>query len=185
MTDILLFLTTLPVFAEIILLGLVVIFALFAVEADQSWGTFFTLASAAFLVYITGYTEVVLANPMLLGVAFIASLLIGAAWATYYKWPNWIHDNRESIQQRYEIWVVGKYSNKADTSIEGFLNSDSYTYYYGAQANKGRIINWIMLWPASVVWELIHRPVTAVYDHISNTLVSIGKKTAASNLQVK
>jgi hypothetical protein len=126
------------------------------------------------------------ANPLMLIVYLVLYVAVGAVYTRMWKLPNYINKNKENIQISYAAWadrktreeldwkrkardVVMSPSEKdekstADVSFDTFLNSDSYPY--SVRKNKDRVSSWVLLWPASIVWELSHKPFIWVWEQV-------------------
>jgi hypothetical protein len=163
-----------------------------SIEKDSS-----TLGSAvlflSFMIVEYGFNipiwASIVANPILLAVYLFAYISSGIVYASFWRLPNFIKKNADSIRNDYHQWKQTDQwtSPKRDVSIDAFLSS-SY-YRYKIQNNKDRIISWVMLWPVGVTWEMIHKPTTAIwktgYRIIGNTLEKVNRDTARKILEHK
>jgi len=162
------------------LFGLVVLGSLiWASESDS-----FILGSAVILisavvaqfVFTIPVWATIVANPfiLILYIAFFAA--IGAVYTAMWRLPNYIKKNADNIQRDYETWTKeqegwlrraqkdGSTETKIDISYEKFLDSSSY--HYSVRDNKDRVASWVLLWPASLTWELMHKPFIWLWDSV-------------------
>jgi hypothetical protein len=75
----------------------------------------------------------------------------------------------------------------ADVSFDAFLNSSSYGY--SVRNNKDRVASWVLLWPASLTWELMHKPFiwlwNSVYFSLGEVFERINRDSARKVLEEK
>jgi hypothetical protein len=124
-----------------------------------------TFAIAEFGFNIPIWDSIV-ANPFILIFYLIVYIAVGSLYATLWRLPNFLRKNSSSIQADYNNWKKanqwGSDNNKRDVSFDAFLNSSSYQYK--VKNSKDRIASWVMLWPAGVLWELMHKPFRWIWD---------------------
>jgi hypothetical protein len=130
----------------------------------------------------------IIANPLMLIVYTVLYVAFGAIYTRMWKLPNFVKKNRDNIQTSYDRWkdlqsrqhdmdwrervrgvLPGEKKEKeekptVDVSFETFLNSSSYTY--SVRNNKDRVASWVLLWPASIIWELSHKPFIWVWEQV-------------------
>jgi hypothetical protein len=73
-----------------------------------------------------------------------------------------------------EGWNRKGHDEKRDTSFETFLNSTSYRF--SVKNNKDRVASWVLLWPTSFAWELIHKPFIWLWDSVYYGLGKVFEK---------
>jgi hypothetical protein len=127
----------------------------------------------------------IIANPLMLIVYGVLYIAFGSLYTRMWKLPNYIRKNSSAIQRSYESWkdlvtrqhsmdwrdkirdtLPGEKAEKqaVDVSFDRFLNSDSYGY--SVRKNKDRVASWVLLWPASIVWELSHKPFVWAWEKV-------------------
>lgn len=127
----------------------------------------------------------IIANPLMLIVYGVLYIAFGSLYTRMWKLPNYIRKNSSAIQRSYENWkdlvtrqhsmdwrdkirdtLPGEKAEKqaVDVSFDRFLNSDSYEY--SVRKNKDRVASWVLLWPASIVWELSHKPFVWAWEKV-------------------
>ncbi len=136
-------------------------------------------------VFNLGILSSLIANP-LLGIVYVfLYVAIGAVYTRLWKLPNFVKKNTDNIQRSYENWkdmltktnhldwrektrgiLPGEKEERPapDTSYDTFLNSSSYNY--SVKNNKDRVASWVLLWPASIAWELSHKPFIWAWEHV-------------------
>lgn len=151
----------------------------------------------------------IIANPFLLVVYIVVYTAFGALYAGMWRLPNFVRKNRDSIQNAYEEWkdrqtrgyerdwrskvrdhVIGQEAveqEPVDISFDTFLNSDSYKF--SVRNNKDRVASWVLLWPASLTWELMHKPFiwlwNSVYFSLGEVFERINRDSARKVLEEK
>jgi len=149
-----------------------------------------TFAIAEFGFNIPIWDSIV-ANPFILIFYLIVYIAVGSLYATLWRLPNFLRKNSSSIQADYNNWKKanqwGSDNNKRDVSFDAFLNSSSYQYK--VKNSKDRIASWVMLWPAGVLWELMHKPFRWIWDTtyrgLGNALERVNRDTARKILEDK
>lgn len=157
------------------LFGLVVFGSLiWASEVDS-----FVLGSAVILlsaviaqfVFSIPIWATLVANPLMLILYVAVYVAVGSVYAAMWKLPNYIKKNSADINSEYTSWKEtqtkkgwGSKENKVDDSFDTFLDSPYYTY--SVKHNKDRVASWVLLWPASLTWELMHKPFIWLWDSV-------------------
>lgn len=127
----------------------------------------------------------IIANPFMLIVYAVLYIAVGSIYTRLWKLPNFVKKNSDRIQSDYASWkdtktrrndmdwrdkargmIQGEVEEKeqVDVSFETFLNSSSYKY--SVRNNKDRVASWVMLWPASITWELSHKPFIWAWEQV-------------------
>lgn len=157
---------------------------------------FISLVAAQFLFAIPVWAAIT-ANPFMLLVYVVLYGAIGAVYTALWRLPNYVKKNADYIQNDYRAWkerqerwereakkdtvtalefkLMNKdLENPFDTSYETFLNSNSYNY--SVKNNKDRVASWVLLWPTSLTWELIHKPFVFIWDNVYYGLGKVFEK---------
>lgn len=165
------------------LFGLVVFCSLLWASSSDS----FILGSAVILVSIVIAQFVfaipvwatIAANPLMLALYIAVYGAVGALYTAVWRLPNYVKKNSSRIQSEYETWRNSQSSWKeslkrkargedeevpADISFDAFLDSPYYSY--SVRMNKDRVASWVLLWPASLTWELMHKPFIWLWDSV-------------------
>jgi hypothetical protein len=157
------------------LFGLVVLSGILWASSVDSFvlGSAVILISAvvAQFVFAIPVWATIVANPFIL-IMYIAFYgAVGAIYTALWRLPNYIKKNGDRIQYDYDSWKQTQdgwnrkgHDETRDTSFEAFLNSTSYNY--SVKNNKDRVASWVLLWPTSFMWELIHKPVVWLWDSV-------------------
>lgn len=131
---------------------------------------FISLVAAQFLFAIPVWATLA-ANPFMLIVYIVFYGAIGAIYTALWRLPNYIKKNSSHIQSDYNNWKSNQdgwnrkgHNETRDISYEAFLNSTSYSY--SVKNNKDRVASWVLLWPTSLLWELIHKPFIFIWDSV-------------------
>lgn len=128
---------------------------------------------------VAGYTllgiSVTASLPVLL-VGIVAYTAIGVAYAYWYALPQFLHYNSAEIKSGYAHWSKDPYNSTRD--VNEFVKS--HHYHFSIRDNKDRAASWVIVWPVSLLIELSHRPVTALYRKIGRVLEQRNAKLAAS-----
>jgi len=152
----------------------------------------------------------IIANPLLLILYVAVYVAIGSLYAGMWRLPNYIRKNADRIQTDYMNWkdrvthehsrtLRDKFRDKitatevdpnaptVDVSFDTFLNSQSYGY--SVRRNKDRVASWVLLWPAGVTWELMHKPFIwmweSVYYGLGEVFERINRDSARKVLEEK
>jgi hypothetical protein len=134
------------------------------------WATIVAIVTVAVLVVFGGFNPItyLAAHPgeVVLGIA--AYFVTGAVWSLA-KWYFWLVKLRRQISDADDrnrsriLWLVG---------VGDFPPSPG--------EHKSRIIGWIALWPASMLWTLINDPVRRaaeeIYARLGGTYQSISNR---------
>lgn len=131
--------------------------------------------------------QYVLENPMLMIPGLLGYLIVGSLYTILWRWPNWIENRQDSIQRSYNRYCIEYNLEKTSASLAEFIQSTEYKTHYGPAQNKESISVWVMMWPFVLFWELLHKPITwlweVTYKAISSSLVSVGNRTASKNIK--
>lgn len=167
------------------------------------------LVVAEFVFSIPVWSAIV-ANPLLLLLYAAVYIAVGSLYAGMWRLPNYIRKNADRIQSDYMSWKdrltlnhsrslrdtlrdkISPADNEAnlpgvDVSYDAFLSSGSYNY--SVRHNKDRIASWVLLWPAGVTWELMHKPFIwlweSVYYGLGEVFERINRDSARKVLEEK
>lgn len=141
---------------------------------------FVSLVVAQFLFAIPVWAALT-ANPFMMIVYVVFYGAIGAVYTALWRLPKYIKRNADHIQRDYDRWKEDqeKWNRKLhdearDTSFQAFLNSNDYRY--SVKNNKDRVASWVLLWPTSLTWELIHQPFVFIWDNVYYGLGKVFEK---------
>ena len=173
-------------------------------------GTSVILVGAAVGEFVFGLPIIasIVANPFMLVVYAAVYIAFGALYAGLWRLPNFVKKNSDNIQSSYITWkdrvttnhdrswratirdrVTGteEQPEPVDVSFDTFLNSSSYGY--SVRDNKDRVASWVLLWPASLTWELMHKPFiwlwNSVYFGLGEVFERINRDSARKVLEEK
>lgn len=139
-----------------ILSGVVSIFIIFLLsfwdKPKYGWSTTFIIGTFILLYYFGGKGSLnemglwIKHHPFQFIGLFILYIIIGVLWS-FVEW----------------VWYVKKQAIKAKES-NGGLSID----YFRPQIKKekDRIFSWIFYWPWVMLWKLIHKPFTRIFNFI-------------------
>lgn len=167
------------------LFGLVVLASLIWASEIDSFilGSAVILISAAVAQYVFAIPvwATLIANPLMLILYIAVYVAIGSVYAAMWKLPNYVNKNANRIENDYGRWKEnqtktswGKKDETADVSYDTFL--DSPYYEYSVKNNKDRVASWVLLWPASLTWELMHKPFVWLWDSVYYGLGKVFEK---------
>ena len=167
------------------LFGLVVLASLIWASEIDSFilGSAVILISAAVAQYVFAIPvwATLIANPLMLILYIAVYVAIGSVYAAMWKLPNYVNKNANHIENDYNRWkenqtktAWGKKDETADVSYDTFL--DSPYYEYSVKNNKDRVASWVLLWPASLTWELMHKPFVWLWDSVYYGLGKVFEK---------
>ena len=107
--------------------------------------------------------EFILNNPLKTSLYIIGYIISGFIWSLirWYIFLDSIRKKLERDRSEMDIWTKQRF-NPAN--------------------NRGRIIGWMMYWPISLIWNIIHHPIRGVFsfafekfrglfDYISNQIL--------------
>lgn len=140
--------------------------------------------AAAVLVIsgVIGYTVLGISVSASLPVALLGIVVytaIGVAYAYWYALPKFLHDNSDNISEAYTRWAKDPYN--ANRDVAEFLKS--HHYRFSIRNNKDAAASWVIVWPVSLLIELSHRPVTALYYKIGRILEQRNARIAKKIIQ--
>jgi hypothetical protein len=143
--------------------------------------SFFVILDIVFDVMIW---SAIVTNPLTIIALLLAYLTVGAAYTAVWQWPESLRESAEAIQNIYADW---KKNNQTRTR-QDFMRSYEYQPYT-ASRNSEKLVNWIIIWPFSLFWELARKPVkflaTNVYNTLSKTFTDIGQQVTNNILKDK
>jgi hypothetical protein len=173
-------------------------------------GTSVILVGAAVGEFVFGLPIIasIIANPFTLVVYVTVYIAFGALYAGLWRLPNFVKKNSGNIQSSYITWkdrvttnherswrVINrdrvtrtkKHPEPADVPFDEFLNSSSNGH--SVRNNKDRVASWVLLWPASLTWELMHKPFiwlwNSVYFSLGEVFERINRDSARKVLEEK
>lgn len=145
---------------------------------SPGWATITAIGTVAALAVLGDFNpiELLKANP-LGAVYFIAAYFVaGTAWSVT-KWFFWLRKARAAILE-----MQSEFPSMDHYSMRTRLRERRLPIEFPPKAgdHKGRIIGWMALWPASMVWTMINDPVRSafetIYDSIGGALQGISNK---------
>lgn len=161
------------------LFGLIVFGSLLWASERDSFilGTAVIILSAvvAQFVFAIPVWAILTANLLMLGLYIVVYAAIGSLYTAMWRLPNFVKKNGDRIQRDYEMWtkdqkdwgrkkLIEENREEINVSFEKFLDSDAYRY--SVRNNKDRVASWVLLWPASLTWELMHKPFIWIWDSV-------------------
>ena len=92
----------------------------------------------------------------------IAYFGVGSLWCVG-KWAFWLNKSKRKIQE-----IRAEYPNKALSELSYTLRSRNLPVSFPPKVGdyKSRIIGWMALWPASMVWTVLNDPVRLICEEI-------------------
>lgn len=103
----------------------------------------------------------ILLNPMVTGLYVVGFFAIGAVWGVV-KWFFWLRKARKQIEEISAVSGKDSYRLR-DSGLPQSFPPKVSDY-------RGRILGWMMLWPASMVWTVLNDPVRGIFEEIFNLL---------------
>jgi hypothetical protein len=133
----------------------IILITIFAEKGDLGWSVFIFCCFLAVVFFIdkrfsfNDLTTFVKNNSGYVISGAIVYVMVGILWSLI-KW-KWY------CREKYEYWARNGYSM---TSIL-------------ATSNKARITAWMIWWPVSMSWFLLHDPITKFYNFLHRKLTHI------------
>lgn len=161
--------------------AVVVFFALWSMENEDSVAGIFILTALACIAYLVAGPGITVAkwiidNPGTLAMWMGGYLAIGTCWC-FFKWYglalkaknlyNYIQSeyNRGTKHTSWESFLYLRWS------MRKYQDEDGNTCYRPvARIYKARITNWVLFWPASVVWTGAREWLLAITDFIYRSI---------------
>jgi hypothetical protein len=131
--------------------------------------------TAAF--FFTGTNPIDFVRDNLTNIVFfvLGWFAIGAGWSIL-KWSMWTGSKKIQDEIR-ENWAI--YNKTYPENTREDFNKNSYYNVTDLGKNYGKLVRWIVFWPASVLWSLTYRAVRKianwVYDALERVFASIAK----------
>lgn len=144
--------------------GIALVLLFLAVENDSLiFGILEVLAYFVFLEWIAGAGILVLlmSNPLAVIGWFLAYIGLGTVWSIL-KW--WLYVQNKAKVHKKQVKDGGNICTWQVPS---------------ASKKKGKIVNWIILWPISLLWTLLDDFVKKIANKIVETLESIYNRITA------
>lgn len=113
----------------------------------------------------------ILGNPIFLLIFLAIYVAAGSAYAVFYRYPRFLKKSDDDIKERYRNYLRSERLEDNDEAFEAFMDSAEYAKYRPGR-NKDAIANWVLMWPWSLFWDLLHRPIIWVYN---NAYIGIGQ----------
>lgn len=168
-------------FLEFLAVGAIGFYVLIGVSAiimsellDQDcpgWATMLAVAVVAVLAVFGNFNPLVwiMANPAETGMIAVGYVVAGSVWGAV-KWYFWLLKSRRKFDE------IAKVDPTLSTlEVISRLSSDSVirrgtSFPPQASDHKSRIIGWMALWPASIVWTMMNDPVRWVFTEVYNRI---------------
>jgi len=141
---------------------------------SPGYATVVALVTAAVIVFFGGFNPIswIKANPTDFGLYAVGYFVAGTLWSVF-KWYFWLLNIRRKIMEYKAVYPL---ATRSDLYNEG-LPTD---FPPQVSKYKSRILGWMMLWPASMVWTVINDPVRHIfewiYDHIGGGMQAISNR---------
>lgn len=145
--------------------------------------TILVLLGSLYYFYDLTIFSVIIANPMFSAFIALLFIAIGIVYALTFKQRDFLRELAPNINDSYEIFIKNNKIPDDDEAKEKFLDSAVYACNYSVSANSGVYMNWVLLWPASLAWDLTYRPITAVWNFVGDILENFSKKYVLSILK--
>lgn len=149
-------------------LGSAVIMSELLDKEAPGWATILAIVTVAILAVFGGINPIqgILHNPWETVLALAGYFALGAAWSLikWYFFLLGVRRRMEDIRREHPGW------DRKD--VAQLLRSPDVRGEFPPQVsdNKSRVIGWMVLWPASMVWTVINDPVRRACEEIYNRL---------------
>lgn len=148
------------------LLGLIAICISEALDTDHPGiATIMAVGTVVGLWFLGFYPRDWIANHPFEFLMYIAEYVVaGGVWALI-KWYFWL----VKIRQYIETLQADR-----DPNIRGALQSRGYptSFPVNVSDHKSKIIGWMTLWPASMVWTVLHDPVKWIFETLYRVMAT-------------
>lgn len=148
----------LPIILDVALLILLIV-----LEENELFPGLFLLLPAAFTALYVAFGvnpfPLVLAHPFLAVGAFLSYFAIGVLWSAF-SWWLYAKSQQPLIDNAWALFKKGDiFKDKPINEVRTlFLTNAAYNPLYRSgislsNGNNWKIVNWIVLWPVSLVWR--------------------------------
>lgn len=156
------------------------------------WGTLTLVTGLAIMQWVFGVPvwATLYANPLIMLVIASIYLFIGAVYAGFWKFRNYVISSEGKIKSEFSAWVKNSPSCNSKEDFERLVNSDSMFddyldspfYCMAPSKHINKLANWTLMWPFAVIWELSHKPAiwlwNTIYSQLGTLFFEISKSTA-------
>ena len=106
------------------------------------------------------------ANPMTAAAYLVAFFAVGTLWGVA-KWYFYLRNSRRKMEE-----IIAEYPSYDKNDLErAFYRRGLPTKFPPMVGDhKTRILGWMMLWPASMLWTLLNDPVRYIFEEIYSRL---------------
>ena len=126
--------------------------------------TFVAVLTIAMLAVLGNFNPFpwIAANPMMTAIYVAAFFAIGTVWGVF-KWFFYLRSSRRKIEE-----LVAEYPMYSRIQLCGELRRRGLPMEFPPLVgdHKTRILGWMVLWPASMLWTLLNDPVRYVFEEI-------------------
>lgn len=131
---------------------------------SPGWATITAIATVAILSFLGDFNPLIWikSNPGEVAFYIAAYFAVGAMWGVV-KWYFWLQRLRRKMLE-----FKREHPGMDDADAIRFLRSAGAGPSMPPQVSehKARIIGWMALWPASMVWTVLNDPVRRVFEEI-------------------
>lgn len=109
----------------------------------------------------------------------VVYFIIGGLYVVVWRYYAWLKDRSSEMKRDYSEFSKDTRNDKYTTEDEmqnAFLDSDVYKKRYSPSSIYSTIISWIVWWPFSLAYHLLHRPIRYLYTTIYNNIVTVLSK---------
>lgn len=179
----------------LIFLAAFVIFGMVSSEYDDFfWGSLTLISGLSIMEwgFAVPIWASITANPLTFFIMAAVYIFVGASYAGFWKFRNFVLKNESKIKSEFIQWIKSSPSYerkdditeilKSDEKFEQFLDSNYYPM--APSKHKNRLANWVLMWPFALLWELSHKPAIwlwdTIYSQLGTLFLEISKSTARS-----
>jgi hypothetical protein len=144
-----------------------------SVERDNAAGATFTvLAFGAFFQFFTDFKPLglILDRPLFSLGLFAAYLAAGTVWGVV-KWAFFVYRVRDAYDAARSRYMLSKGLTEATLTdplrkslVEYAQREIGYALPVRVTQHKSRVTTWMVYWPVSAAWTLLHDPITRFYS---------------------
>lgn len=126
--------------------------------------TFVAVLTIAMLAVLGNFNPFpwIAANPMMTAIYTAAFFAIGTVWGVF-KWFFYLRSSRRKME---EIIADHPFYTKEQLKEAFYDHGLPIQFPPLVSDHKTRILGWMILWPASMLWTLLNDPVRYVFEEI-------------------
>jgi len=135
---------------------------------NPGWATVTAVITVAILAILGNFNplEWLRTNPMEVAFYVVSYFIAGVMWGVT-KWYFWLQKTKRKIMA-----LKNEHPNWTDTDLVRMMKVAGIWGDFPPKVgdHKAKIMGWMMLWPASMVWTVLNDPVRRIFEEIYNRI---------------